>query len=444
MRLSDDELDREYAAYGEFMKSDPGKAFRREGIAVNADGTFRIEGLPEAQYVLYITAYGKPARPGGAHGPALARVVRRVEVPPLADSEEPIDLGNGVLREIETTPAKAPVAPPPGRSSDASGIEAFLDRVEAPRPPRVRRVPRHSRNEQGEIISLRLEGVNLQKDDFALIGRLRELEMLDLNRSNVTDDDLRPLGGLPKLRELKLWGTRIDGSGLEHLGGLERLERLELRSDTVTDDSLRHLTKLRNLRHLDLTGARIGDSGLAHLARIPSLQSLKLTHTNVTDQGLRLLRGLEELRGLTLDGTKVSEAGLKSLAELPRFAWAASATATAEEFVRRIVRGDHPAVGEMHAVGLNIPEGGRFQLEKLAANPPRQADQARGWQPFHVEMHWTWEAEKLDTTFFADFVVDRAAIIVQEAGIREQPGTPHAKDRTGGPATNPVGAEKSK
>jgi hypothetical protein len=35
-------------------------------------------------------------------------------------------------------------------------------------------------------------------------------------------------------------------------------------------------------------------------------------------------------------------------------------------------------------------------------------------------MHWTVEAEKLDTTFYADFIVDRAAIIVHQAGIREQ------------------------
>jgi hypothetical protein len=418
---SDDDLNREYAAYGAFMKSELGKAFRREGIAVNADGTFRIEGLPEAHYVLYVTAYGKPAGPGGDRGPALARVVRRAEVPPLADSEEPVDLGLGVLREVETTPAKPPVAPAPDRSSDAPAIEAFLARVEAPRPPRVRRIPRHSRNAQGEIITLRLTGITLQKADLALVGQLRQLETLDLSQSNVTDDDLRPLGRLPKLRELKLGETRIDGSGLEYLGGLERLERLELGDTKVTDDSLRHLTKLGSLRHLRLVGTQIGDSGLVHLARIAGLQSLKLTRTKVADEGLRSLRNLGELRGLTLDETNVTEAGLKSLAELPRFAWAASAVTTAEEFVRRIERGDHAAVADMYAVGLNIPDSGRFQGPKLDAIPVSEADRARGWQRFHVELHWTWEAEKLDTTFFADFAVERAAIIVHQTGIREQP-----------------------
>ena len=95
----------------------------------------------------------------------------------------------------------------------------------------------------------------------------------------------------------------------------------------------------------------------------------------------------------------------------------------------RIVRNDYEAVGEMYAVGLNIPDRGRFALEKLDPIPPSQADQARGRQRFHVEMHWTVEAEKLDTTFFADFAVDRAAIIVQEAGIREKTdATPPSAD----------------
>ena len=278
---------------------------------------------------------------------------------PVAASQdkgkEPVDLDTGVLRSVETPQDKPPVAPAPDRSSDAPAVEAFLARVEAPRPPRTQRVPRHLRNEQGEIISLRLTGVSLEKADFALIGQLRSLETLDLSQSNVTDDDLPPLGRLVNLRELKLAETGISGSGLEHLGGLEHLERLELNDTKVTDDSLRHLTKLGSLRQLRLVGTQIGDSGLVHLARIASLQSLKLTRTKVTDAGLRSLQNLGELRGLTLDETIVTEAGLKYLAELPRFAWAASAVATAEEFVRRIERGDHAAVADMYAVGLYHP-----------------------------------------------------------------------------------------
>ena len=89
--------DNQWAAYGEFIKSELGKAYQRKNIAVNADGTFRIEGLPETRYVLYILAYEKPVRPGGDRRPLIAQTARRVEVPPITESREPVDLGKLVL-----------------------------------------------------------------------------------------------------------------------------------------------------------------------------------------------------------------------------------------------------------------------------------------------------------------------------------------------------------
>jgi hypothetical protein len=352
-----------------------------------------------------------------ARGYQPLRLPRVIAAP--ADEAEEFTARLVPVQPDELVPLRGRVVDPKGTPSEVSPIEAFLARVETPPSPRRVRLKLHSRNAQGEIVALRLEGIKLAKDDFGLIGRLRELETLDLSRSNVTDVDLQRLGGLPKLRELKLWDTRLDGSGLAHLGALGRLERLELGDTKVTDDALQHLAKLQNLRYLVLIRTRVTDAGLPHVARLLSLQSLKLGGTGVTDQGLRVLRGLRELRGLTLDETKVSEAGLKSLAELPHFVWAASATATADELVRRIERSDHQAVDEMRSVGLDIPNRGRFQLLRIDTIPPSEADRRRGWQRFHVEMHWTVEAEKLDTTFYADFVVDRGAIIVHQAGIRE-------------------------
>jgi len=320
-------------------------------------------------------------------------------------------------------------------------IEAFLDRVETRPPPRRGRISRHSRNERGAIISLRLSDANLEKADFALIGQLRELETLDLSRTNVTDDDLRPLGGLPKLRELKLWGARLDGSGLKHLSGLEGLERLDMGDTKVTDESLRHLTELGNLHHLVLVRALVGDAGLEHVAQMGGLRSLKLTGTKVTDEGLRSLRRLGDLRGLTLDDTAITDAGLKYLAESPRFAWAASATATAEEFVRRIERGDHTAVAEMYAVGLTIPDQGQFREPKLVV-PLSEADQARGSRRYRLEMRWTWEAEKIDTTFYADFSVDRATIIVHQMGIDEHRAA--TKPPTSAPTNPPEDGDRKR
>jgi hypothetical protein len=87
-----EEVQKSFAVYGDFMKSEYGKAFFRDKIAVNADGTFRIEGLPETDYVIQVTATGEGLKAG-------AFVSRRVTVPPLSESKEPLDVGELVLRE---------------------------------------------------------------------------------------------------------------------------------------------------------------------------------------------------------------------------------------------------------------------------------------------------------------------------------------------------------
>jgi len=127
-----DEVDQAWAAYQAFVKSELGRAFHRDKIAANADGTFRIEGLLETRYLLVIAAYRKPASPGADRGPMIARMAKRVEVPPLADSKEPLDLGNLVLSAVERTPPKPPAAPPPkpAKADESKKADAAL-RVQA-------------------------------------------------------------------------------------------------------------------------------------------------------------------------------------------------------------------------------------------------------------------------------------------------------------------------
>ncbi len=89
------------AAYAAFMKSGCAKAFHRDKIPVES-GMFRIEGLPPADYVIQITAQeksdpqGNPSPQNRSRTHAIA--AKRVSVPPLTESQEPVDLGNIILR----------------------------------------------------------------------------------------------------------------------------------------------------------------------------------------------------------------------------------------------------------------------------------------------------------------------------------------------------------
>src|SRR5262249_15127788 len=92
-----DWVERSHQAYSQFMNSDVGKAFRRENVPVDSDGSFRIEWLPETSYVLFVSAYEKTDPAQTDPRKSLASYSRRVEVPPLDDGQTPVDLGDVVL-----------------------------------------------------------------------------------------------------------------------------------------------------------------------------------------------------------------------------------------------------------------------------------------------------------------------------------------------------------
>jgi hypothetical protein len=91
-------VQRAFKAYGEFMNSDYGRAYRQDKIAVGADGDFRIEGLPETAYVLHVTAYPKTDPRQTDLRIPVASYASRVEVPPLDEQGTIVDLGQIVMK----------------------------------------------------------------------------------------------------------------------------------------------------------------------------------------------------------------------------------------------------------------------------------------------------------------------------------------------------------
>ena len=73
------------------------------------------------------------------------------------------------------------------------------------------------------------------------LEKMRDLEILQLCRTNMTDSALEHLKGLNRLQELELFGTNVTDAGLEHLKGLTRLERLNVEETKVTDEGVKKL-----------------------------------------------------------------------------------------------------------------------------------------------------------------------------------------------------------
>ncbi len=155
---------------------------------------------------------------------------------------------------------------------------------------------------------------------IAQIGRLSRLEKLHLSLDNtqVSDDALAHLSGLPNLSVLSLSGTHITDSGLAHLHNLTNLSTLDLRKTGITDAGLAHLTGLTRLSELDLGYTRVTDAGLAQLKDFRNVSALGLLSTKITDAGLAHLKGLPRLSKLDLSYTWISDAGLTHLKGLTK------------------------------------------------------------------------------------------------------------------------------
>jgi Leucine-rich repeat (LRR) protein len=164
---------------------------------------------------------------------------------------------------------------------------------------------------------LYLSGPNISDDALRSVGELKSLVELHLNGPNFGDEGLVHLTKLTGLTILDLQGTQVTDAGLHQLSSMTRLERLNLTGTAITEAGLARIAKLVNLRQLQLSGPEIGDADLSHLSRLTGLQSLTLLAAGLTDAGLKQLGRLTQLEQLDLRFCEgISDVGLPALQRL--------------------------------------------------------------------------------------------------------------------------------
>lgn len=147
-----------------------------------------------------------------------------------------------------------------------------------------------------------------------VIAELKNLEVLDLSNTYITDEGLGYLKELTQLRELCIANTRITDQGLATLTGMKNLEVLNLGNTLITDAGMVYLKSLSMLRELDLSLTTIGVAGLEHLAGHAQLIKLNLNSTRVTDECATVLMEMPRLvevnafyTGMTSRTKKITE-----------------------------------------------------------------------------------------------------------------------------------------
>ena len=259
--------------------------------------------------------------------------------------------------------------------------------------------------------TLDLRGTQVRSLVFEQLTGFAQLRRLDLSHTRITDEGFDRLVDLQALEELSIGSNRLDGGALDHLKLLPNLRALDLRGVQRVDsgiwglalnlENLRRLGELSQLQELRLGGATITDvgsdrpgrpdaermslPGLEALAGLTRLRTLDLSRQPVAVEALAVLVGLPELRSLNLDqcialddavvplltrlsrletlylaGTGLTGEGLSRLTELPalKYVSAGGSAVTAADAQR--VSSAHPHIR------LNWYESGFLREQRLA------------------------------------------------------------------------------
>ena len=98
------------------------------------------------------------------------------------------------------------------------------------------------------VSKLILHGVDFTDAELSGISEMSELPALLIN-GKITDDGLKHLDGLSKLKKLWIYRTHITGTGIKHLKNIDSLEYLYIDTE-LNDEGIEHLKRLTHLKQL--------------------------------------------------------------------------------------------------------------------------------------------------------------------------------------------------
>ena len=170
---------------------------------------------------------------------------------------------------------------------------------------------------QVHVVSLNLQLINDEaaiKQAMLWVDKLPHLQVLDLSKTAVGDDDLVAVRSLRRLNSLHLNETSVTDAALQYITPLSQLQGLHLAGTAVTDQAFPQIVTLQNLIHLDLSQTAVG-SGIAQLAEIENLAWLLLRNMPLAPPMLTALEQLTHLKRLTVGKELGETAAIKSLQE---------------------------------------------------------------------------------------------------------------------------------
>ena len=78
---------------------------------------------------------------------------------------------------------------------------------------------------------------------FDVVDQMRQLEILDLTATRVTDTGLARVGRLTKLNELWIGGAKVTDASVPHILKLKQLETLDINATGITAQGQQRLKR---------------------------------------------------------------------------------------------------------------------------------------------------------------------------------------------------------
>jgi HEAT repeat protein len=153
------------------------------------------------------------------------------------------------------------------------------------------------------IRRLDLTGAELQTDDYRALSRLASLQVLSLERTNISENDL-PLANL-QLTTLSLSGTAVGNTGLSRLSALPGLANLDVAQTVVTAEGLESLPSFPALNTVTLDDQCITAESLLHLQASKPIQLIRIHVTSGVGKPSWEL--LSTVNGLQADGWRYDQ-----------------------------------------------------------------------------------------------------------------------------------------
>jgi len=133
-----------------------------------------------------------------------------------------------------------------------------------------------------QIVSLRLSRMPVKDEDLNFISKLKELQKLDLNFTDINGSGLKELSALKKLETLSLSGTRINLQQLLPIISNKNLRELSVWNTSLTEKDITQLKKVNSSLNI-ITGFKDDGKTLIQLSN-PALKNnstVFVSRTNV-------------------------------------------------------------------------------------------------------------------------------------------------------------------